>query len=225
MGSQTGLHRHWSGQKEREAKGAPETSGVGCHVWRLQPDPEGLLALLPVSLRETMARHPLQVFVGVRAMREAQAEAAARSPLASGHSTPPERLAARPGELCGPCTAQIRNLAHALWPPKFLSMFSTLFPKEQARCQCLLWPKGRPANIAQDRLTVSSIGGAPQCHLALSQQEVGLQEWLREAQEDAGGHCPSLHPLLCRLGSDSTLGTSAGLSWKEAMQNVGVWWA
>lgn len=160
----TRKHRHWSGQKEREVKGAPETSGVGCRVWRLQPDPEGLLALLPVSLRGTMARHPVQVFVGVRAMREAQAEAAARCPLASGHSTPPERLVARPGELCGPCTAQIRNLAHALWPPKFLSMFSTLFPKEQARCQCLLWPKGRPANIAQDRLTVSSIGGAPQCH-------------------------------------------------------------
>lgn len=36
------------------------------------------------------------------------------------------------------------------------------------------------------------------------------------------------HPCilsLCQLGSDSILGTSAGLSWKEAMQNLGVWWA
>lgn len=125
----------------------------------------------------TIAGHPLQVFAEIRAMREVQAEVAGRCPLAPGHSTPPSM-------------AQIRNLAHTLQPPKLLSTFVTLFPQEQAKCQCLLWPKGCPANIAQDRLTVSSAEGAPSVTPALSQQGAGLQEAdLQEPVQGGPGGC------------------------------------
>lgn len=144
---------------------------MGFPVWWPQLGMKELLVLPPMSPQGTTTGHPLQAFAEIRAMREVQAEVAGRCPLAPGHSTPPSM-------------AQIRNLAHTLQPPKFLSTFITLFPKEQAKCQCLLWPKGCPANIAQDRLTMSSAGGAPSVTSALSPQKAGLKE---PAQGGPGG--------------------------------------
>lgn len=204
VGSETGLGSTGTGltKKEEQLRKPWKPQGWGAMCGGSSQTRRGCWPHCLCHCARATARHPLQVFAGVRAMREAQAEAAGRCPLGPGHSTPPERLALRPGEPCGLCTAHGQNSAHALRPPKFLSASSTLFPKEQARRQYLFWPKGRPANIAQDRLTV--VICRREGHLsvtpALSQQEVGLQGWLREVQGDADSRCPSLHPLPVPVG-------------------------
>lgn len=95
-----------------------------------------------------------------------------------------------------------------------MSTSSTSFPEEQARCQCLLWPKECPANIVQDRLTMSSVGEALRCHLSTLSGEASVRELAGKAQLGAGGHC-----LCLTLSCDSWVRTA----WAPPLLALRVW--